>query len=204
VAFDQPLLVVGPLELPQGLDRLRGGVESMNPKEVLLPCPDKSFGAAVGPRLAGESRRAGHAEERQLVLEVATQVDTAVVVADRQPRGDPPGEDAEVSADPLADRLQRLEAVTRLRRMDADTFRRTSIDFSRQARSLEVRLPWWRSLAQTLRSSSPWDGDCKGAATSPWRRSRRAGFADQSQFSRHSKRLVGVTSGQFRAPARIA
>jgi AraC family transcriptional regulator len=31
-----------------------------------------------------------------------------------------------------------------------------------------------------------------------------AGFSDQSQFSRHFKRLVGVTPGQFRMPARIA
>ena len=32
----------------------------------------------------------------------------------------------------------------------------------------------------------------------------RAGFSDQSQFSHHFKRLVGVTPGQFRMPARIA
>ena len=31
-----------------------------------------------------------------------------------------------------------------------------------------------------------------------------AGFSDQSQFTRHFKRLVGVTPGQFRTPARIA
>ena len=31
-----------------------------------------------------------------------------------------------------------------------------------------------------------------------------AGFSDQSQFARHFKRLVGVTPGQFRTPARIA
>ena len=31
----------------------------------------------------------------------------------------------------------------------------------------------------------------------------RAGFSDQSQFSHHFKRLVGVTPGQFRTPARI-
>jgi AraC family transcriptional regulator len=31
----------------------------------------------------------------------------------------------------------------------------------------------------------------------------RAGFADQSQFCQHFKRLVGVTPGQFRTPARI-
>jgi AraC family transcriptional regulator len=31
----------------------------------------------------------------------------------------------------------------------------------------------------------------------------RAGFSNQSQFSQHFKRLVGVTPGQFQAPARI-
>ena len=31
----------------------------------------------------------------------------------------------------------------------------------------------------------------------------RAGFSDQSQFSHHFKRLIGVTPGQFRTPARI-
>jgi AraC family transcriptional regulator len=32
----------------------------------------------------------------------------------------------------------------------------------------------------------------------------RAGFSDQSQFTHHFKRLVGVTPGQFQTPARIA
>jgi AraC family transcriptional regulator len=32
----------------------------------------------------------------------------------------------------------------------------------------------------------------------------RAGFSDQSQFCQHFKRLVGVTPGQSRTPARIA
>jgi AraC family transcriptional regulator len=32
----------------------------------------------------------------------------------------------------------------------------------------------------------------------------RAGFSDQSQFGHHFKRLVGVTPGRFRTPARIA
>jgi AraC family transcriptional regulator len=32
----------------------------------------------------------------------------------------------------------------------------------------------------------------------------RAGFSDQSHFSNHFKRLVGVTPGQFRTPARFA
>jgi AraC family transcriptional regulator len=34
--------------------------------------------------------------------------------------------------------------------------------------------------------------------------SLRVGFSDQSQFSRHFKRLVSVTPGQFRTPARTA
>jgi AraC-like DNA-binding protein len=32
----------------------------------------------------------------------------------------------------------------------------------------------------------------------------RVGFSDQSQFSFHFKRIVGVTPGQFRISARIA
>jgi AraC family transcriptional regulator len=32
----------------------------------------------------------------------------------------------------------------------------------------------------------------------------RTGFSDQSQFCNHFKRLVGVTPGRFRMPARIA
>ena len=32
----------------------------------------------------------------------------------------------------------------------------------------------------------------------------RSGFSDQSQFTRHFKRLVGTTPGQFRTPARFA
>jgi AraC family transcriptional regulator len=31
-----------------------------------------------------------------------------------------------------------------------------------------------------------------------------AGFSDQSQFCHHFRRLVGVTPGRFRTPARIA
>jgi AraC-like DNA-binding protein len=30
------------------------------------------------------------------------------------------------------------------------------------------------------------------------------GFSDQSQFCHHFKRLIGITPGQFRVPARIA
>src|SRR5947199_2244429 len=36
VAFDQPLLVVPPPELPQGLEQLRDGGERPDPEQVLL------------------------------------------------------------------------------------------------------------------------------------------------------------------------
>jgi AraC family transcriptional regulator len=32
----------------------------------------------------------------------------------------------------------------------------------------------------------------------------RAGYSDQSHFSHHFKRLIGVAPGRFRTPARIA
>src|SRR5438067_1297827 len=51
-----------------------------------------------------------------------------MVVTDRQPRRDPAVEAAEVLADALADRLRRLEAVARLRGVDADALRRAVID----------------------------------------------------------------------------
>jgi hypothetical protein len=51
-----------------------------------------------------------------------------VIMADGRPRRDPLAEAAEVLADALADRLQRLEPVARLRGVDADAFRRTVID----------------------------------------------------------------------------
>jgi AraC family transcriptional regulator len=43
-----------------------------------------------------------------------------------------------------------------------------------------------------------------GTAVSLAEVAAHAGFSDQSQFSHHFKRLVGVTPGQFRTPARIA
>jgi hypothetical protein len=39
VASDQPPLVIGPLELAQGLDQLGGGGEVPDPEQVLLDLP---------------------------------------------------------------------------------------------------------------------------------------------------------------------
>jgi hypothetical protein len=47
VASDQPPLVVEPLELAQGLDRLCDRGERSDPKQVLLDCADESLGDAI-------------------------------------------------------------------------------------------------------------------------------------------------------------
>jgi AraC-like DNA-binding protein len=54
------------------------------------------------------------------------------------------------------------------------------------------RVEWTKELLQA------------GAAVSLVEVALRAGFYDQSQFTRHFKRLVGVTPGHFRTPSRIA
>jgi AraC-like DNA-binding protein len=43
----------------------------------------------------------------------------------------------------------------------------------------------------------------RGGDFTPAQVAARTGFRDQSRFSRHFRRLVGVTPGRFRAPARI-
>src|SRR5215475_9581294 len=73
-------------------------------------------------------RRAGHdPEETQLVLEVVAHVLAAVIVARLQTRGHPLGISAEERAHPLPQRLDRLEARPRPRRMDADALSRAMV-----------------------------------------------------------------------------
>src|ERR671938_367814 len=51
-----------------------------------------------------------------------------MVMPEREAGGDTLGEAGEVTAHPLPDRLQRLEAGGALRRMDADAFGRAMVD----------------------------------------------------------------------------
>src|SRR5262249_36549240 len=128
VAPDQPLVVVSPSELARGVGQLRDSGEGPHPEEVLLQGPDEPLGTTVPLRLADEARRAVDPEEGQLPLEVVAHVGAAMVVADGQPRGDPPIEAAEMLTDALPDRLQRLEPVARLRGEEAHAIRRTVRD----------------------------------------------------------------------------
>src|SRR4051812_1228940 len=102
VALDRPLPVVPPPELPQGLDQVRHRGEGPGPEQVLLQRADGALRHPVAFRFPDEARRAGHAQERQLLLEVIAHVGTSVVVADGQTRDDPLLEAAELLAHPLA------------------------------------------------------------------------------------------------------
>jgi hypothetical protein len=64
--------------------------------------------------------------------------------------------------------------------------------------SFHFGLPEKKLLAPAASAWPPPGGSSPRAPTSS------SGFSDQSQFSRHFKRLVGMTPGQFRSPARIA
>jgi hypothetical protein len=120
VALDGPLLIVLPPELPQGLAQPGDGGEVPDSEQALLQRPDEAFGHTGAFGLTHQAQRTGQPQEVQLPLEVVAHVGTAVIIADRQARGNPQGEVAEVLADALTDRFQRLEAIARLRGVDAD------------------------------------------------------------------------------------
>src|SRR4051812_10971568 len=126
--LDDPGLVVGlpePLQCqPQLLDRL----EAPQPQQVLLERADEPLGAAVALGLAHEGRRALHAEEADLPLEVVADVLAAVVVAEPQPGGDVPAEGTVAPTDGLLDRLQGLEAVGNPAGMVAQALGRAVVD----------------------------------------------------------------------------
>src|SRR4051794_24906812 len=94
--------------------------ERPHPQELLLEGADEPLGTPIPLRLPHEARRAGHAEEPHLPLEVVAEVVAAVVMADGQPLGGPGLEPAEVLPHALSQWLQGLEAVATLGRMQPD------------------------------------------------------------------------------------
>src|SRR4051794_12225333 len=125
--LDDPGLVVGlpePLQCqPQLLDRL----EAPQPQQVLLERADEPLGAAVALGLADEGRRALHAEEADLPLEVVADVLAAVVVAEPQPGGDIPAEGTVAPTDGLLEPAQGLASVGKPAGMDCQTLGRAML-----------------------------------------------------------------------------
>src|SRR4051794_33903679 len=100
----------------------------MHPKEVLFQGANEALGDAVALGLADEGGRALDAEEGDLVLEVAGHVVRAVVVAEGETLGRVLLDAAEVAQHALADRLERLEAVTGASGMVADALAGAVVD----------------------------------------------------------------------------
>jgi AraC family transcriptional regulator len=93
-----------------------------------------------------------------------------------------------------------LDASPRLEQMAA-VARLSPYHFARQFKTATGLPPYQFVIARRIERAKHLMQD--GVDFSLAQVAVRAGFADQSQFSRHFKRLVGVTPGQFRTPARI-
>jgi AraC family transcriptional regulator len=88
--------------------------------------------------------------------------------------------------------LEQMAAVARL----------SAYHFARQFKAATGLPPYQYVIARRVeRAKQILQG---GDAVSLAEVAAHAGFSDQSQFSHHFKRLVGVTPGQFRTPARCA
>jgi AraC family transcriptional regulator len=96
---------------------------------------------------------------------------------------------------------EHLDACPTLEQMAA-VARRNSCHFARQFKAATGLPPHqYVILRRVERAKQLLQG---GTGLSLAEVAAHAGFSDQSQFGRHFKRLVGVTPGQFRTPARIA
>ena len=128
VALDQPLLVVAVLEREQREAQLLDRLERLHPEQLLLERADEALGAAVALGCGHERRARADAEEAALALEVVAEVLAAVVVAQAEPGGDARPVAAVVRPQPLAERLERLEARAGASRVDADALLRAVVD----------------------------------------------------------------------------
>lgn len=72
VALDPPVLVVGRLDLQEGLAQVLDRVEPAHPEQVLLQCQDEPFRAAVALGRTNEGGGVPGAGESNLALEVWT------------------------------------------------------------------------------------------------------------------------------------
>ena len=89
-------------------------LEAPHPQEILLSRTDETLRDPITFGRSHEARGTLNPEERDLLLEIVSQVVRAVVVAQTQPIGDPVADGAEAFADTLANRLQASNRVPRL------------------------------------------------------------------------------------------
>src|SRR4051812_39039136 len=118
--FDEPGRIVDLSNDEQRLTELLDGVKGAHPEQVLLQGPDEALGAAVPLGSPHKGGRALDAQEGKLLLEGVGHVLAPVIVPHGETAPDPLSKAAEAAPHVLADRLERLEAGSSARGMDAD------------------------------------------------------------------------------------
>ena len=89
VLRQHPLLVVRSLKLEQGEAEFLDRFEAPHPQEILLSRPDETLRDPITFGLSHEARGTLNPEERDLLLEIVSQVVRAVVVAQTSPSATP-------------------------------------------------------------------------------------------------------------------
>ena len=123
VPGDEPGFVVVTGELDERGSQFFDGIEVPHPQQVLLQSSDEALGDAVALGFPHEGGRSFNTQAFDLVLEVARHVVGAMIMAKLQSTRDAWCDGSEALVHPLTHRFQRLEAVGRMRGMNADDFR---------------------------------------------------------------------------------
>src|SRR3954447_3113547 len=105
VAFEQPALVEGAAEGPDGGAQFLEGLEALDPEDLFLDDAEEALDAAVGLGLVVVGRRASDAEMIDLGLVVVAAKARAAVVAQRQAGGHGPLDRAEALGADLSEQV---------------------------------------------------------------------------------------------------
>jgi len=127
VALDDPVLVIGPLKVQEGLAQLLHGGEGSHPEEVFLEDANEALGAAVAFRGPDKGWRALDTQKGEFILKIMRHILAAMIMPQGQALGGLGCEGAEILPDPLPDGFQGLEAGAALGGMNADALQGTVI-----------------------------------------------------------------------------
>ena len=108
---DEPGFIVAAGECDELGAQFLDCFERPHPEQVFLQGSDEALSDAVALGFAHEGRRSFDAQTFDLVLEIAGHVIGAMIVTQLEPTRHAGGDGAEAPKHPLADRLQRLEAI---------------------------------------------------------------------------------------------
>ena len=84
VALDDPVLVIGPLKVQEGLAQLLHGGEGSHPEEVFLEDANEALGAAVAFRGPDKGWRALDTQEGEFILKIMGHILAAMIMPQGQ------------------------------------------------------------------------------------------------------------------------